>query len=87
MLTRNRLLAGTAALVALSLVGPAAAQAPIKIGELNSYKALPALMGLQYHFGQPGIVRPETFNHPIPQARMLLDQSPLIGAQTAGLRQ
>ncbi len=41
MLTRNRLLAGTAALVALSLVGPAAAQAPIKIGELNSYKVFP----------------------------------------------
>ena len=44
MLTRNRLLAGTAALVALSLVGPAAAQAPIKIGELNSYKVFPAFL-------------------------------------------
>ena len=44
MLTRNRLLAGTAALVALSLVGPAAAQTPIKIGELNSYKVFPAFL-------------------------------------------
>jgi len=44
MLTRNRLLAGTAVLVALSLVGPAAAQAPIKIGELNSYKVFPAFL-------------------------------------------
>lgn len=44
MLTRNRLLAGTAALVALSLVAPAAAQAPIKIGELNSYKVFPAFL-------------------------------------------
>jgi len=44
MLTRNRLLAGTAALVALALVGPAAAQAPIKIGELNSYKVFPAFL-------------------------------------------
>ena len=44
MLTRNRLLAGTAALVALSLAGPAAAQAPIKIGELNSYKVFPAFL-------------------------------------------
>ena len=44
MLTRNRLLAGAAALVALSLVGPAAAQAPIKIGELNSYKVFPAFL-------------------------------------------
>lgn len=44
MLTRNRLLAGTAALVALSLVGQAAAQAPIKIGELNSYKVFPAFL-------------------------------------------
>ena len=44
MLTRNGLLAGAAALVALSLVGPAAAQAPIKIGELNSYKVFPAFL-------------------------------------------
>jgi len=49
MLTRNRLLAGTTALVAaslatLALAGPAAAQAPIKIGELNSYKAFPAFL-------------------------------------------
>lgn len=49
MLTRNRLLAGTAALVAaslatLGLAGPAAAQAPIKIGELNSYKVFPAFL-------------------------------------------
>ena len=34
MLTRNNLLAGTAALVALALFGPAGAQTPIKIGEL-----------------------------------------------------
>src|SRR5260370_34755072 len=44
MLSRNHLLAGAAALVALSLVGPAAAQAPIKLGELNSYKAFPAFL-------------------------------------------
>jgi len=44
MLTRNRLLTGTAALVALSLAGPAAAQAPIKIGEINSYKVFPAFL-------------------------------------------
>jgi len=49
MLTRNRLLAGTAALVAaslatLGLAGPAAAQAPIKIGEMNSYKVFPAFL-------------------------------------------
>jgi branched-chain amino acid transport system substrate-binding protein len=44
MLTRNRLLAGTAALIALSLIGPAHAQAPIKIGELNSYKVFPAFL-------------------------------------------
>lgn len=49
MLTRNRLLAGTAALVAaslatLALAGPAAAQAPIKIGEMNSYKVFPAFL-------------------------------------------
>ena len=44
MLSRNHLLAGAAALVALSLVGPAAAQAPIKLGELNSYKVFPAFL-------------------------------------------
>lgn len=44
MLTRNRLLAGAAALVALSLGGPAIAQAPIKIGEMNSYKVFPAFL-------------------------------------------
>ena len=44
MLTRNTLLAGAAALVALALVGPAAAQAPIKLGELNSYKVFPAFL-------------------------------------------
>ena len=44
MLTRNNLLAGTAALVALALFGPAGAQTPIKIGELNSYKVFPAFL-------------------------------------------
>lgn len=44
MLTRNNLLAGTAALVVLSLFGPAGAQTPIKIGELNSYKVFPAFL-------------------------------------------
>ena len=44
MLTRYRLLAGTAALAALSLALPAAAQAPVKIGELNSYKVFPAFL-------------------------------------------
>ena len=44
MLTRNNLLAGTAALVALSLFGPAGAQTPIKIGEVNSYKVQPAFL-------------------------------------------
>ena len=44
MLTRNNLLAGTAALVALALFGPASAQTPIKIGELNSYKVFPAFL-------------------------------------------
>src|SRR5258707_2898076 len=44
MLTRNTLLAGAAALVALALVGPAAAEAPIKLGELNSYKVFPAFL-------------------------------------------
>src|SRR5258708_14547054 len=44
MLRRNTLLAGAAALVALALVGPAAAEAPIKLGELNSYKVFPAFL-------------------------------------------
>ena len=44
MLPRNNLLAGTAALVALALFGPAGAQTPIKIGELNSYKVFPAFL-------------------------------------------
>lgn len=44
MLTRYRLLAGTAALAALSFAVPAAAQAPVKIGELNSYKVFPAFL-------------------------------------------
>src|ERR1700754_5249579 len=48
MLTRNKLLAhalwGAAALVALSLMAPASAQAPIKLGELNSYKVFPAFL-------------------------------------------
>src|SRR5258708_18400344 len=44
MLTRNKLLAGISALVALSLAGPAGAQAPIKLGELNSYKVFPAFL-------------------------------------------
>src|SRR5437868_14790363 len=44
MLTRNHLLVGAAALVALSLAGPTAAQAPIKLGELNSYKVFPAFL-------------------------------------------
>ena len=44
MLTRNRLLAGAAALVALSAVAPAHAQGPIKIGELNSYKIFAAFL-------------------------------------------
>jgi branched-chain amino acid transport system substrate-binding protein len=45
MLTRNHLLAGAAAFVALSLGGPVLAQAPpIKLGELNSYKAFPAFL-------------------------------------------
>ena len=59
MLTRNRLLAGSAALVALSLVGPAAAQAPIKIGELNSYKVFPAFLALGLRsFGGPPAPEP-----------------------------
>ncbi len=44
MLTRNRLLTGVAALAAFSLAGQASAQAPIKIGELNSYKIFPAFL-------------------------------------------
>ena len=44
MLTRNRLLAALSGVVALSLAGPAVAQAPIKIGELNSYKVFPAFL-------------------------------------------
>ena len=44
MLTRKRFLSGAAALVALSLGAPASAQAPIKIGELNSYKVFPAFL-------------------------------------------
>ena len=44
MLTRNTFLAGAAALVALSVVAPAGAQAPIKIGELNSYKVFPSFL-------------------------------------------
>src|SRR5690349_19600840 len=44
MLTRNKLLAGAAALVGLSMVAPAGAQAPIKIGEMNSYKVFPAFL-------------------------------------------
>src|ERR687896_37238 len=44
MLTRNKLLAGAVALVGLSIVAPASAQGPIKIGELNSYKVFPAFL-------------------------------------------
>ncbi|MBI2735655.1 MAG: ABC transporter substrate-binding protein [Rhodospirillales bacterium] len=44
MLTRNKLLAGAAALVGLSMVAPAGAQGPIKIGEMNSYKVFPAFL-------------------------------------------
>ncbi|MBS0518499.1 MAG: ABC transporter substrate-binding protein [Proteobacteria bacterium] len=44
MLTRNRLLAGASALVALSFVAPAFAQEPIKLGEINSYKAFAAFL-------------------------------------------
>ena len=44
MLTRNRLLAGAAALVTASFVLPAAAQDTIKIGELNSYKNFAAFL-------------------------------------------
>ncbi len=44
MLTRNRLLTGLSALAATSLAVPALAQEPIKIGELNSYKAFAAFL-------------------------------------------
>ncbi|MBV8192074.1 MAG: ABC transporter substrate-binding protein [Alphaproteobacteria bacterium] len=44
MSTRNRFLVGLAGLVGLALVGPAAAQAPIKLGEINSYKVFPAFL-------------------------------------------
>ncbi len=44
MLTRTHLLATAAAAVALALAGPAFAQEPIKIGEINSYKVFPAFL-------------------------------------------
>jgi branched-chain amino acid transport system substrate-binding protein len=44
MLTRNRLLAGAAALAATSFVLPVQAQDTIKIGELNSYKNFAAFL-------------------------------------------
>ncbi|SKA12824.1 amino acid/amide ABC transporter substrate-binding protein, HAAT family (TC 3.A.1.4.-) [Enhydrobacter aerosaccus] len=44
MLTRKSLLAGASALAALSLVAPAFAQEPIKIGEINSYKVFAAFL-------------------------------------------
>jgi branched-chain amino acid transport system substrate-binding protein len=44
MLTRHRLLAGAAALAALSSVSPAWAQDTIKIGEMNSYKVFSAFL-------------------------------------------
>lgn len=44
MLTRNRLLAGVAALAAASFVAPAFAQETIKIGEMNSYKIFAAFL-------------------------------------------
>jgi branched-chain amino acid transport system substrate-binding protein len=44
MLTRHRLLSGTAALVAASFALPAAAQDTIKIGEMNSYKIFAAFL-------------------------------------------
>ncbi|MBV8751972.1 MAG: ABC transporter substrate-binding protein [Hyphomicrobiales bacterium] len=44
MLTRTRVLIGVAALAALSIAGPALAQEPIKIGELNSYKVFAAFL-------------------------------------------
>ena len=48
---------------------------------------LPTFMRLQHHFSQPGIVRTETLDHATPQARMLLDQGPLLGGQASGFRQ
>src|SRR6201987_876762 len=44
MLTRNRLLGGCAPLLALASIWPAAAQAPVKLGEMNSYKVFPAFL-------------------------------------------
>jgi branched-chain amino acid transport system substrate-binding protein len=44
MLTRNRLLAGAGALVAVTVATPAVAQEPIRIGELNSYKNFSAFL-------------------------------------------
>lgn len=44
MLTRNRLLAGASALLALSFAMPALAQEPIKLGEINSYKVFAAFL-------------------------------------------
>ena len=44
MLTRHRLLAGAAALAALSSAAPAWAQDTIKIGEINSYKIFSAFL-------------------------------------------
>jgi branched-chain amino acid transport system substrate-binding protein len=44
MLTRNRLLAGASALLALSFVTSALAQDPIKLGEINSYKVFAAFL-------------------------------------------
>lgn len=44
MLTRNRLLAGAAALSALALATPSFAQDTIKIGEMNSYKVFAAFL-------------------------------------------
>ena len=44
MLTRKMLLGSATALIALALVSPAGAQAPIKLGELNSYKVFPAFL-------------------------------------------
>ena len=44
MLTRNRLLAGASALLALSFAMPALAQEPIRLGEINSYKVFAAFL-------------------------------------------
>jgi branched-chain amino acid transport system substrate-binding protein len=44
MLTRNRLLTGASALLALSFVTPVVAQEPIKLGEINSYKVFAAFL-------------------------------------------